>query len=283
MDREAAVRRQFDRAAAAYGTSAVFAQGHDLARMVEATAPMPAMTVLDVGCAAGHTAFAFAPHVREVVGVDLSRGMLAEAARLAAARGIANVRWDVGVATALPYADGAFDIVACRLVLHHLPALASPLAEMARVLKPGGQLVIVDTVAPEDPALDRLINEIEVLRDPSHARDYTIAAWHAAGAAAGVPLVALHEWFLPLDFADWIARQQTPPEATTRIIRLMDNAAAEARAAFAFDPGPPRTFRLWAALFRGVKGGGQPTAGSRQRAACRSAPTCAVTSSSISA
>lgn len=255
MDREAVVRRQFDRAAAAYGTSAVFAQGHDLALMVAATAPTPELTVLDVGCAAGHTALAFAPHVRAVVGVDLSRGMLDEAARQAAARGIANVRWDEGGATALPYPDGAFDIVACRLVLHHLPALVPPLAEMARVLKPGGQLIAVDIVAPPDPALDRLINEIEVLRDPSHARDYTVAEWRGAGEAVGVPLAPLHEWHMPLDFADWVARQQTPPERVAHIARLMDTAPADARAAFAFATEPVRSFHLWAALFRGVKGG----------------------------
>ena len=105
MERDEAIRRQFDRAAAAYGTSPIFAQGHDLALMVEAAAPTAEMTVLDVGCAAGHTAFAFAPHVREVVGVDLSAAMLAEAARQAAARGITNVRWEEASAAALPYAD----------------------------------------------------------------------------------------------------------------------------------------------------------------------------------
>jgi SAM-dependent methyltransferase len=255
VEREEAVRRQFDRAAAAYGTSPIFAQGHDLALMVECATLAPEMAVLDVGCAAGHTAFAFAPHVREVIGVDLSPEMLAEAGRQAAARDLANVRFEVSSALALPYPDGQFDIVTCRLVAHHLPALPPALREMARVLKPGGQLIVVDIISPEDPALADFINHVEVLRDPSHGRDWTLSEWDAAGAEAGTPFAVAAEWRLPLDFADWAARQQTPPESVAALERLMDTATPEARDAFAIVTAPHRSFHLWAALLRGVKGG----------------------------
>ena len=85
--------------------------------------------------------------------------MLAEAARQASARGIANVRWEEASAAALPYADGAFDIVTCRMVVHHFPSLAPSLTEMARVLKPGGQCIIVDIISPDDAALADFINQ----------------------------------------------------------------------------------------------------------------------------
>jgi SAM-dependent methyltransferase len=253
VERDEAIRRQFDRAAAAYGTSPIFAQGHDLALMVEMAAPTAAMMVLDVGCAAGHTALAFAPHVRAVVGVDLSRDMLAEAARQAAARGIKNVRWEEASAAALPYADATFDIVACRMVVHHFPALVPALAEMARVLKPGGQIIVVDIISPEDDALADFINQIEVLRDPSHSRDWTIAEWQAAGEEIGVPFAVAARWDLPLDFADWTARQQTPPDAITRLEALFDTASPAARDAFAIVTTPPRSFHLWAAMLKGTK------------------------------
>lgn len=255
MERDEAIRRQFDRAAAAYGTSPIFAQGADLALMVETAAPTPTMTVLDVGCAAGHTAFAFAPHVREVVGVDLSRDMLAEAARLATARGITNARWEEASAAALPYANATFDIVACRMVVHHFPSLVAPLAEMARVLKPGGQFIVVDIISPEDDALANYINQVEALRDPSHSRDWTIAAWQAAGDAIGVPFAVVTRWDLPLDFADWTARQQTPPEAIARLEALFDAASPAARDAFAIVTSQPRSFNLWAAMLLGTKVG----------------------------
>lgn len=253
MERDEAIRRQFDRAAAAYGTSPIFAQGRDLQVMIETTAPTAAMTVLDVGCAAGHTALAFAPHVREVVGVDLSRDMLAEAARQAAARGVTNVRWEEASAAALPYADGAFDIVACRMVVHHFPALIPALAEMARVLKTGGQFIVVDIISPEDAALADFINRIEILRDPSHSRDWMISEWQAAGEAIGVPFAIVTRWNLPLDFADWTARQQTPPDAIARLEALFDGASPAARDAFSIVATPPRSFHLWAAMLAGTK------------------------------
>jgi SAM-dependent methyltransferase len=253
VEREETIRRQFGRVAAAYGTSPIFAQGHDLALMVECATLAPAMTVLDIGCAAGHTAFAFAPHVREVVGVDLSPEMLAEAERQAAARNLTNIRFEVASALALPYADGQFDIVTCRLVAHHLPALPPALAEMARVLKPGGQLIIVDIVSPEDPALADFINHVEVLRDPSHSKDWTLSEWGTAGTEAGTPFAVIAEWRLPLDFTDWTARQQTPPERVKELGQVMDTATPEARDAFAITATPQRAFHLWAALLRGVK------------------------------
>lgn len=253
MERDETIRRQFDRAAAAYGTSPIFAHGHDLALLVETTAPTAAMTVLDVGCAAGHTALAFAPHVRAVVGVDLSRDMLAEASRQAATRGITNVRWEEANAAALPYADATFDIVACRMVAHHFPSLLPPLTEMARVLRSGGQLLVVDSISPEDDTLAAFINEVEVLRDPSHSRDWTITEWQAAGKEIGVPFDVVTRWDLPLDFADWTARQQTPPAAIARLEALFDTASPAARDAFAVVTTPPRSFHLWAAMLRGTR------------------------------
>ncbi len=253
MERDEVIRRQFDRAAAAYGTSPIFAQGHDLALMVETTVPTMVMTALDVGCAAGHTALAFAPSVHTVVGVDLSRDMLAEASRQAAMRGITNVRWEEANAAALPYADATFDIVACRMVAHHFPSLLPPLTEMARVLKSGGQLLIVDIISPEDDALAAFINKVEALRDPSHSRDWTIAEWQAAGKEIGVPFDVVTRWDLALDFADWTARQQTSPASIARLETLFDKASPAARDAFAIVTTPPRSFHLWAAMLKGTK------------------------------
>ena len=215
------------------------------------------MIVLDVGCAAGHTAFAFAPHVREVIGVDLSAGMLAEADRQARERGITNVRWQEASAAALPFPDWTFDIVTCRMVAHHLPALAPSLTDIARVLRPGGRFVVVDIISPEEPTLARFINTVEVLRDPSHGRDWTLSEWDEAGRAIGTPFVVAARWDLPLDFADWTARQQTPPESIARLEARFDAASDAERAAFAIVTAPPRSFHLWAALLIGTKPAGK--------------------------
>lgn len=253
MEREEAIKEQFDRAAAAYGTSPIFAKGHDLALMVEASSPTPDMSVLDVGCAAGHTAFAFAPRVREVIGVDISSGMLNEATELAAARGIANVSFKEAIASSLPFADEQFDIVTCRYVAHHFPSLMPALTEICRVLTPGGQLLLVDIISPEDKELAEFINQVELLRDRSHSRDWTISEWQAAGESVGIPLNAIAQWQLPIDFADWTARQQTPPEAIAYIETLLDNASPAIQSAFSIVGPPQRSFHLWSVFLRGTK------------------------------
>jgi len=247
------VRRQFDRAAGAYGTSPIFAAGHDLALMVEAVHPTAAMTVLDVGTAAGHTAFAFAPQVREVIGTDVSAAMLAEATRQATARGFTNVRFEEADLASLPFADATFDVVTCRLVAHHLPVLDLMLTDIARVLKPNGQFVVVDTISPEDSARADFLDTVERLRDPSHGRDWSLSQWQTAGDAIGTPFRVAAQWYLPLDFADWTARQQTPPEAIAALERLFDAASPAIREQFAIVRHPARAFQLPCALLHGTK------------------------------
>lgn len=253
MEKETKIREQFDRAAAAYGESPIFAKGHDLALMVKAASPTPEMTVLDIGCAAGHTAFAFAPQVREVVGVDLSPGMLTEAAQQAATRNLGNVRFQEAIATQLPFANGQFDLVTCRYAAHHFPSLRPMLAEVVRVLKAGGEFLVVDIISPEDAGLAEFINRVEVLRDPSHSRDWMLSEWQTAFTEVGMSCSVVAEWRLPIDFADWTARQQTPPAAMAELELWLDGASAAERSAFGIMGPPVRSLQLWSVLLQAKK------------------------------
>ena len=162
-------------------------RGRDLAVMVAAAAPTATMTALDLGTAAGHKAFAFAPHVREVIGTDVSTGMLAEATRQAAVRGLTNVRFEEADLTALPFADAAFDLVTCRQVAHICPR--SPAARCGACPdNRGGSSSVVDPISPEDPVLAGWLNTVERLRDPSHGRDWSLSEWTAAGKRSGCHL-----------------------------------------------------------------------------------------------
>ena len=229
-----------------------------LAQLHEAKAlahPHVAPAVVDGGVPARRIV---APHVREVIGTDVSPPMLAEAERQAAARGLTNVRFGEADLTALPFADASFDIVTARMVTHHLPSLAPLLMDVARVLKPGGQFVVVDVISPEDAALAEFVNTFEQLRDPSHGRDWSLSEWATAGETIGVPFAVVAQWVLPLDFADWASRQQTPLDAVAAIERMFDAAPAAARETFAIagpSEGQGRSFQLLCALFRGIKQG----------------------------
>jgi SAM-dependent methyltransferase len=121
---------------------------------------------LDSGCGTGALAFALAPYVREVVGVDASAELL-EAARSAAPD---NVTFVEGDATALSFGYGAFDLTGCMRVLHHVRRPEVVISELARVTRPGGRVLVVDQLGSVDPLRSFEQDRFERLRDPGHQR-----------------------------------------------------------------------------------------------------------------
>lgn len=256
MNLNQSIEKQFGAAAAAYLVSAVHRGGDDLDALVEAAELTGGERVLDVGSGPGATAFAFAPRVAEVVALDLTPEMLDAGRRQAAACGAANVRFERGDASALPFPDESFDVVSTRHSAHHFGAPERFAAEAARVLRPGGRLLLADCVAPEDPAQDSFLNAFELLRDPSHVRDHRVSQWCAMLEEAGFEAQVLGAFRLAIDFADWVARMQTPAVAVEGIRRLFAAAPDEVRAAFGIEPGGDGSFALQAALLRGRLRGG---------------------------
>src|SRR6266404_2611086 len=133
---EQLVTRQFGPRAADYLTSAVHAAGEDLQQLATMVAGAKTARLLDLGCGAGHVAFAVAPAVAEVVAYDLSADMLAVVAENAAERGLRNLVTRQGGAERLPFADASFDVVMSRFSVHHWRSFAAGLAEARRVLRP---------------------------------------------------------------------------------------------------------------------------------------------------
>ena len=122
--------------------------------------------VVDAGCGTGALAFALAPHVAEVVGVDTREDYL-EAARAAAPD---NARFLDGDVMALPFAYGEFDIAACHRVLHHVRRPELAVSELARVTRLGGRVFIADQLGSIDPLRSLEMDRFEKLRDASHQR-----------------------------------------------------------------------------------------------------------------
>lgn len=180
-----AARAQFGRQAAAYTASKSHAGWKDLARMVELLAPSGDEEALDVATGTGHTALALAPHCRFVTGVDPTPEMLREAEALAAQRGVANVRFVLGAAERLPFGDRSFEIVTVRRAPHHFQSIPQALAEMRRVLRPAGKLLVIDQITPDDPDGSALLEAMERRRDPSHMRALSVAEWRSVLTAAG--------------------------------------------------------------------------------------------------
>jgi ubiquinone/menaquinone biosynthesis C-methylase UbiE len=223
---DALVTGQFGPRASAYVESAVHAEGVDLAALeavAEATRPARA---LDLGSGGGHAAYCLARHAGTVAAVDLSADMLKAVADTARRKGLANIETHRASVDRLPFADAGFDLVASRYSAHHWLDFEAGLREARRVAKPGAPALFLDVFTPGVALLDTHLQSVELMRDTSHVRNYTLAEWSDALARAGFALKAVRSWRLRLDFASWIARMGTP-EVFVQAIRALQAAAPE--------------------------------------------------------
>ena len=137
-------------------------------QIVRFVAPKGDERALDSGTGTGALAFALAPHVREVVGVDVVPELLEQARKRAAQ--VPNATFVEGDAIALPFGYGEFDLAGTLRTFHHLARPELAMAELTRVTRSGGRLLVVDQIAPVDPLAAVELNRFEQARDPTHTR-----------------------------------------------------------------------------------------------------------------
>jgi len=226
------VQRRFGDVAANYRRSRVHAAGPDLDRMIAAAALSAETRVLDAGCGAGHTAAAFAGGVGQVIACDFTPAMLAQAKSLARDRGLDNISAQLADVENLPFPGDCFDLIVTRYSAHHWLHPERALAEFRRLLKTGGALLISDIMARENYAQDTFLQTIELLRDPSHVRDYRISEWGDMLKDAGFGCEVLMTFDLSLRFETWTRRMNTPAQHAEMIKTLFNGASADVRRAF---------------------------------------------------
>ena len=230
--------------AQAYVESRDHSHGADLDEMEQSLAGAGAggWRVLDLGCGGGHVSYRAAAHVAAVVACDVTPAMLEAVARTAAERGLANIATRQAAAERLPFADREFDAVLCRFTAHHWGDVEAGLREARRVVKPGGLAIFMDAVAPRDRAADSHLQAVELLRDASHVRDYSVAEWFGMLSRAGFAVERATARKLRMVFPTWTARTGVPPETAAAIRSLQDGASAAVREHFAI--GPDGSFDL---------------------------------------
>src|SRR2546428_11629716 len=232
-----AVQRPFGTTAPASVGTPTHAASEALERLVALARAQGGGRVVGVGTGVGHTLRRVAPLFRAAIGLDPPREMLAAGSGVLADAGVANALLVQADARAMPLATAAFDVATCRVAAHHFTDPARSFGEIARVLRPGGVLVLVANYAPDEPALDAVINTLETLRDASHVRNQTLDGWRAlvedAGMRATIDSTAM---VTKLSTDAWLARSQTPPDRAARVRAMLRDAPAAAVERFCITP-----------------------------------------------
>lgn len=223
------VQKQFGAHAEAYVHSTVHAYGDSLRRMTELADPQPDWLALDVAPGGGHSALAIARRARQVVAVDITFDMLAAARAYSERSGLESVLWVQGDGEHLPLPTAAFDLVTCRVALHHFPNQAAAIRDWARVLRPGGRLALVDNISPDDADATAYINAFEKLRDPSHGWMHPLSELLAFCEQAGLHILHSERLLKPMQFHPWMERMGVTPADRDRLTDLLWSSQGAAR------------------------------------------------------
>jgi ubiquinone/menaquinone biosynthesis C-methylase UbiE len=177
-----AVQAEFERAAQTFGrrTAGRFdALGVPAFSRVE-----PSSVVAEVGAGTGNFLKLFAGVASRLIAIDLTHAMLARA-RV----DTPSIELLVADGARLPLASGSVDLVASAQAFHHIHDPLRALNEMARVMAPEGRLLIVDQTAPESFEQAAAMNDLEIIRDPSHAASRPPSAFRILVGASGLDIV----------------------------------------------------------------------------------------------
>jgi SAM-dependent methyltransferase len=220
---------QFTRQARPFADAPAIRDAGALSLVVAEAGTTATDEVLDVACGPGLLACAFAEVAARVTGIDLVPAMIAQARRRQAEVGLANVSWQVGDVTPLPFPDGAFDVVSCRFAFHHFVDPAAVLAEMVRVCRPGGRVVVIDVAANPDPAKAAAFNRMERLRDPSHVRAMPRTELEGLFARVGLPSPRAAEYLMETELDAVLARSFPDPGDADRVRELVTASVGDDR------------------------------------------------------
>ena len=183
----------------AFRESPTHREGPDLDLLIEWCEPGHDVKVLDVATGGGHVARRLREEGCTVITVDPALGMKPDV---------------VASAEELPFADGSFDVVTCRIAAHHFQDIRAAVAEMARIAQ---RVVVIE----DNVFIDDAVEEAERLRDPTHVRCYSEDEWKELLTAAGLEVEQVERFERHPVVDDWLARVETPPADGARVRELL--------------------------------------------------------------
>jgi ubiquinone/menaquinone biosynthesis C-methylase UbiE len=182
-EHRAILREEFERVAPVFARRTQGRFGH--LDVIGFSRVAPGATVLEVGAGTGNFLAVFAPVAGRLIAADLTPGML----RIAREQ-TAQMLLVAGDGARLPLRSGSVDLATSAHAIHHIPDPDPVLREMARVTAEGGRVMVVDISAPEDADEADRMNEVMLLRDPSHARAFTPEGMRGLMENAGLRILA---------------------------------------------------------------------------------------------
>jgi ubiquinone/menaquinone biosynthesis C-methylase UbiE len=207
---------RFTATARSYASSPVAVRREENETLLRLAAPVPDDRALDVGCGPGAVLAALAPVVRSATGVDLTAAMLEQArARLGAlfaSRPLGAVSLVRGAAERLPFRDGGFSLAVTTYTLHHFGDQRAVVRELARVVGPGGRVLIADLVGSDDDRARAVQNEIERVRDPAHIEMQSARGIEALLASNGLVVTGRAQGSNARELGEWLRLSHTPAE-----------------------------------------------------------------------
>ena len=217
------IQKSFTEQAKNFETKSMnFTKQEYLEYMISCVNPQRTDTVLEVAAGTCICGRALAPFVKRVTCLDLTAAMLTVGKDEAGKQGFLNMDFVQGDAEKLPFSDNSFDIVISRLAFHHFQNPKHCFSEMARVLKTGGKLVVIDMEAAEE-ALRNTEDEIETLRDPSHMHNLNKEEFTEMFRENRLSITTMDCMEIPVLLSAWLALTNTPAEISIHISKRLAN------------------------------------------------------------
>ena len=197
-----------------------YADAEELAWMLEELPVSPGAKALDIATGTGEFARALSPMVGAVVGLDATDAMMEQGEKFVEQAGIKNINFKKGVVQDMPFGDASFDIVSCRYAFHHFADPKPVISEMVRVCKPGGHVIIVDIIIPdESTAVEN--NYYEWLCDQSHTRTLHPGEFETNFRLFGMEVISARTRVLENKFDEWMDFSLTEKQHREEILRAV--------------------------------------------------------------
>jgi SAM-dependent methyltransferase len=224
----------------------------DIDRLVEVAAPLSKDAVLDLITSVGSVALAIAPHVDSVDALDPDEHVLDQARMAATAFGLNNINFIVSEPCHIPSKTAQYTLITARMALRHTAEPLTCLKEIHRVLKPGGRVILIDSLRPLQPELATFFENLQRQRDRSYLRSYNLEELETFLDREGFDVDLIEIFPREYDFAKWANRPVADPDKVRMLEMMFQGASSRAKRHFRIveDHDRPVSFAIWMILIR---------------------------------